>query len=98
NEALEILSPSALLVTRGEEGMTLYRSPGDSIHLDTRARDVYDVTGAGDTVSGIMTLGEALGLDRENVIKIANTAAGMVVGKMGTVAVEPDELKEALEE
>jgi D-glycero-beta-D-manno-heptose-7-phosphate kinase len=87
----------ALLVTRSEEGMTLYRqgsgkSKDQRLHVPTQAREVYDVSGAGDTV--IATLGVALGsgLPMDEAVRIANRAAGIVVGKFGTAVVTPQEL------
>ncbi len=96
-EAINSYDLAALLVTRGEKGMTLFDAAGGSRHLETEAREVYDVTGAGDTVAGVVCLGEALGADREQVIKLANVAAGLVVGRMGTVSVSASEIKEALD-
>lgn len=93
------LKLQALLVTRSEEGMTLYRAgtglrAGQSqrLHVPTQAREVYDVSGAGDTV--IATLGVALGsgLPMDDAVRIANRAAGIVVGKFGTAVVTPQEL------
>jgi rfaE bifunctional protein kinase chain/domain len=94
--AFDELSPEALLVTQGERGMTLYEAGGSPHRIDTEARDVYDVTGAGDTVSGVVTLGEASGVDRETAVSLANTAAGIVVGRMGTAAVTAEELREEI--
>lgn len=88
------LGLDALLVTRSEEGMTLYRPAkfGGRFHVPTQAREVYDVSGAGDTV--IATLGVALasGLPLDEAVRIANRAAGIVVGKFGTATVLPSEL------
>lgn len=85
------LGLEALLVTRSEEGMTLYRRAG-RLHVPAQAREVYDVSGAGDTV--IATLGVALasGTSLDEAVHIANRAAGIVVGKFGTAVVEPQEL------
>lgn len=87
----------ALLVTRSEDGMSLIRKGHDPVHLPTRAREVYDVTGAGDTV--IAALGAALASDLDIVTacEISNRAAGIVVGKLGTSTVTPQELKQDLE-
>ena len=93
------LGLDALLVTLGERGMLLLRggvAPGDAaLHLPTRAREVYDVTGAGDTV--IATLGAALaaGLELAEACTLANCAAGLVVGKLGTATVSARELERA---
>lgn len=85
------LALDALLVTRSEEGMTLYRSAG-RLHVPTQAREVYDVSGAGDTV--IATLGVALasGMAMDEAVRTANRAAGIVVGKFGTATVSAAEL------
>ena len=85
------LGLEAILLTRSEEGMTLYH--GDHVtHEPTHAREVYDVSGAGDTV--IATLGAMLasGASMEDAMRVANHAAGIVVGKLGTAVVHPDEL------
>ena len=89
------LQLDALLVTRSEEGMTLYQ-PGRVTHEPTRAQEVYDVSGAGDTV--IATLGVALaaGADMTDAVRLANRAAGIVVGKLGTAVVHRDELRQSL--
>ncbi|MGL4628056.1 MAG: D-glycero-beta-D-manno-heptose-7-phosphate kinase [Cetobacterium sp.] len=75
-----------LLLTKSEEGMSLFRND-ELINIPTYAEEVFDVTGAGDTVISLYTLGLAQGLDPEISAKIANTAAGVVVGKMGTSTV-----------
>ena len=87
------LKLQALLVTRSEEGMTLYRK-SSRVHVPTQAREVYDVSGAGDTV--IATLGVALasGMAMDNAVRMANRAAGIVVGKFGTATVTSSELIE----
>ena len=86
------LEIDALLVTRSEEGMSLYTAAGAD-HIPAVAREVYDVSGAGDTV--IATLGVLLGAgaDLPAAVRIANEAAGVVVGKLGTAVVTPDELR-----
>ncbi len=85
------LGLDALLVTRSEEGMSLYTADGAD-HIPAQAREVYDVSGAGDTV--IATLGVLMGAgaDLGVAVRIANQAAGVVVGKLGTAVVTPDEL------
>jgi rfaE bifunctional protein kinase chain/domain len=89
------LGLDALLVTRSEEGMTLYQE-GAVYHEPARAREVYDVSGAGDTV--IATLGVALaaGLSLSEAVHLANQAAGIVVGKLGTATVSQQELADSL--
>ncbi len=86
----------ALVITRGPEGMSLFRDGARPLHIPTQAREVYDVTGAGDTVIAVLTLGLACGADPESAARLANCAAGIVVGKLGTASVEPAELKRAL--
>jgi len=93
----EQLELQALLVTRSEEGMTLYEK-GSVRHQPARAREVFDVSGAGDTV--IATLGTMLGagMQLEDAVALANLAAGIVVGKLGAAVANPQELLEALTE
>jgi len=85
------LDLEALLVTRSEEGMTLYRA-GAALHEPALAREVFDVSGAGDTV--IATLGTmlAVGADYAEAVHVANVAAGIVVGKLGAAVVQREEL------
>ncbi|WP_274584787.1 D-glycero-beta-D-manno-heptose-7-phosphate kinase [Neisseria leonii] len=85
------LALDALLLTRSEEGMTLFRN-GVPHHQPTRAREVFDVSGAGDTVIGGMALALAAGLDWPEAMQLANAAAGVVVGKLGTAVCTFDEL------
>lgn len=89
------LGLQALLLTRSEEGMTLFRE-GEPHHQPTQAREVYDVSGAGDTVIAGMGLGLAAGLDLPEAMQLANIAAGIVVGKLGTAVCSFDELYDAL--
>ncbi|RQO77225.1 D-glycero-beta-D-manno-heptose-7-phosphate kinase [Aquitalea sp. FJL05] len=85
------LQLDALLVTRSEEGMTLFRAEG-ALHQPTFAREVYDVSGAGDTVIGTMGLALAAGLTLPLAMSLANAAAGIVVGKLGTAVCTQQEL------
>jgi rfaE bifunctional protein kinase chain/domain len=85
------LGIDALLITRSEEGMTLYRE-GSRMHVPTQAREVFDVSGAGDTVIATLAVMVARGSGLENAVRCANKAAGIVVGKFGTAVVRPDEL------
>jgi len=87
-----------LLVTRGEEGMTLFRPTGYSRHIPTFAREVYDVTGAGDTVVATLALALCARANPEEAAIIANSAAGLVVGKLGTASVSPAELIQAIQQ
>ena len=86
----------ALLVTRGEEGMSLFENDGRVTHIPTVARDVFDVTGAGDTVIGVFALCVAAGATFKEASVLANHAAGIAVGKVGTAPVYQDELKKML--
>lgn len=85
----------ALLLTRSEEGMTLYRDDG-VLHQSASAREVYDVSGAGDTVIAVLGVMVASGVSLEEAMRIANVAAGIVVGKLGTASVQISELQAAL--
>jgi len=87
----ERLGLGAVLMTRSEEGMTLYQR-GKRVHVPVQAREVYDVSGAGDTVIATVGVMLAAGQDLESAMRIANRAAGIVVGKFGTAVVYPDEL------
>jgi D-beta-D-heptose 7-phosphate kinase/D-beta-D-heptose 1-phosphate adenosyltransferase len=82
----------AALVTRGEEGMSLFTEDGAVTHIPTVAREVDDVTGAGDTVSATLTLALATGASFREAAVMANHAAGVVVGKLGTATVSREEL------
>lgn len=92
---LDDLATEAILVTRGDRGMTLVERSGDVTHIPTRARDVFDVTGAGDTAISALTLAWAAGADPKQAAAIANLAAGIVVGKLGTAVVSLEELRDA---
>ncbi len=81
-----------LLLTRSEEGMSLFSRDGSSTHVAARAREVYDVSGAGDTVVATLATARAVGCPIEVAMGLANTAGGIVVGKLGTADVTPEEL------
>jgi rfaE bifunctional protein kinase chain/domain len=85
------LAIDALLVTRSEEGMTLFSADG-VVSIPAQAREVYDVSGAGDTVIASLGALIAAGADMEDAMRIANEAAGVVVGKLGTAVAHPSEL------
>ena len=85
------LELEALLVTRSEEGMSLFSSAG-AMHEPTQAQEVYDVSGAGDTVIATLGLMMAAGINMQDAVRIANRAAGVVVGKLGTATVSHEEL------
>jgi rfaE bifunctional protein kinase chain/domain len=87
------LALQALLLTRSEEGMTLYDDAGE-LHVKAQAREVFDVTGAGDTVIAALAAMVAAGLSLREALPIANRAGGLVVGKFGTAAVTYEELFE----
>jgi D-beta-D-heptose 7-phosphate kinase/D-beta-D-heptose 1-phosphate adenosyltransferase len=90
------LNIDALLVTRGEMGMTLLRAHQAAIHLPARAREVYDVTGAGDTVIAVLAAVLAAGQTLPEAVALANLAAGIVVGKLGAATVSAPELRRAI--
>ena len=85
----------ALLVTRSEQGMTLVQPDKAPLHLPTEALEVFDVTGAGDTVIGTLAAALAAGEDFASAAALANLAASVVVGKLGTATVSPAELRRA---
>lgn len=89
---LEQLAPRALLVTRSEAGMSLFERDGGVTHIPTVAREVYDVTGAGDSVSTVFTLVLACGGSLLEAAVLSNHAAGVVVGKVGTATATADEV------
>lgn len=91
----EMLNCKSLLITLGEKGMAIFDGPNSAMKsLDTRAREVFDVTGAGDTVISAFSLAKAAGADMLTAAEIANYAAGIVVSKLGTATVTSSELKE----
>ena len=96
NNLIEKLHIDALLITRGEHGMTLVRKGEAELHLPAQAREVYDVTGAGDTVISVLASSLAAGQTLASATALANVAAGIVVGKLGTAAVSTPELRRAL--
>jgi D-beta-D-heptose 7-phosphate kinase/D-beta-D-heptose 1-phosphate adenosyltransferase len=87
-----------LLITCGKDGMVLFEPGLEPYKISTKAREVYDVSGAGDTVVAVLGLGIAAGLSIKDSISLANTAAGIVVGKVGTATVSRKELLQALEQ
>ncbi|WP_428311976.1 bifunctional D-glycero-beta-D-manno-heptose-7-phosphate kinase/D-glycero-beta-D-manno-heptose 1-phosphate adenylyltransferase HldE [Hydrocarboniphaga sp.] len=90
------LQLQALLVTRSEKGMSLLRPGQPALHLPTVAREVFDVTGAGDTVIATLTAALAAGADIEDAVRLSNLAAGVTVGKLGAATVSPAELRAQL--
>jgi len=94
---LNKLGSDAVLITRGEHGMSLFENNGEITHIPTVAKEVYDVSGAGDTVIGTVALSMASGASLKEAAVISNFAAGIVVGKIGTATVTPKELKDAVD-
>lgn len=90
------LSLESLLVTRSEHGMSLLRDDAEPLHLPTEAREVFDVTGAGDTAIAVLAATLAAGQDFAQAARLANFGAGVVVGKLGTATVSPGELLRAV--
>ncbi|HEY7495266.1 MAG TPA: D-glycero-beta-D-manno-heptose-7-phosphate kinase [Candidatus Tectomicrobia bacterium] len=88
----------AMLVTRGKDGMSLFHPPRVPVHIPARAREVYDVTGAGDTVVAAFSMALLSGLSLEEAARLANIAASIVVAKLGTAVATPEELRLALRE
>jgi D-beta-D-heptose 7-phosphate kinase/D-beta-D-heptose 1-phosphate adenosyltransferase len=86
----------AMLVTRGKDGLSLFQPPQAAVHIAAQARDVFDVTGAGDTVTATFTMALLNGYSMVAAARMANVAAGIVVGKLGTAVVLPEELRVAL--
>jgi D-beta-D-heptose 7-phosphate kinase/D-beta-D-heptose 1-phosphate adenosyltransferase len=95
---MRLLDGTALLITRGPEGMSLFRRPSAPIHIPALTREVYDVTGAGDTVTAALAMALAGGATLEQATFLANLAAAIAVGKVGTTAVTLRELADHLEE
>lgn len=85
-----------VLVTRGEAGMTLVLGRGEAVHIKAAAREVFDVSGAGDTVVAVVAAASAAGIPWPEAARLANAAAGVVVGKLGTAVARADELIAAL--
>lgn len=102
NKLCEDLDLNALLITRSEQGMTLVERglgegvPSQATHLPTHAQDVFDVTGAGDTVISVLATSIASGMPLIDAVRLANLAAGVVIAKLGTATVSVDELRQAM--
>jgi len=95
---IQRLELAALLVTRSEHGMTLLQKDRAALHLPTQAREVYDVTGAGDTVISVLTAALAAGKSLAEATALSNLAAGIVVSKLGTATVSVAEMRRAIRE
>jgi D-beta-D-heptose 7-phosphate kinase/D-beta-D-heptose 1-phosphate adenosyltransferase len=96
-QAMEIARLGAVLATRGERGMTLVVADCEPLHLSAEAREVFDVSGAGDTVIATLAVALAVGADLGQAARMANTAAGIATGKLGTAVVHPADLLGALQ-
>jgi D-glycero-beta-D-manno-heptose-7-phosphate kinase len=95
NELLRAWEPDLLLVTLGEQGMILFDQGNPPFHVPSRAREVYDLSGAGDTAIGLFTLALASGASAIEAAEISNHASSVVVGKLGTATLTPGELLES---
>ncbi|HEB75657.1 MAG TPA: D-glycero-beta-D-manno-heptose-7-phosphate kinase [Nitrospirae bacterium] len=93
---LRRLRCDAVLITRGEHGMTLFERGPSVSHIPTAARGAYDVTGAGDTVIATITLAHVSGADLRSAAVISNHAAGVVVGQVGTATVTPEQILQSM--
>ncbi|MEE9263796.1 MAG: PfkB family carbohydrate kinase, partial [Vicinamibacteria bacterium] len=93
---LSKLGCQAVLITRGEQGMSLFEKGKPPVHIDASAREVFDVTGAGDTVIATIAFALSGGASLADSARLANQAAGIVVGKLGTAVVDPEELLASL--
>ena len=93
NRLLRDWQPRCLLVTLGEQGMLLFEAGQAPHHIPTRAKEVFDVSGAGDTAISVFTLGLMAGATPRDAAELANRASGIAVGKLGTATVTPAELE-----
>lgn len=98
NTLVDLWQPKHLLMTLGPQGMLLNNAGHQNLHLPTRAREVFDVSGAGDTVIATVLLALAAGGDFVEAAELANIAAGLVVAKLGTATTSPAEILQAFEE
>jgi D-beta-D-heptose 7-phosphate kinase/D-beta-D-heptose 1-phosphate adenosyltransferase len=90
---MEMLRPECVVVTRAEHGMSLFMKSGEIVHIPTVAREVYDVTGAGDTVVGVLATALAAGATMVEAALISNHAAGIVIREVGTASTTPEEIE-----
>jgi D-beta-D-heptose 7-phosphate kinase/D-beta-D-heptose 1-phosphate adenosyltransferase len=95
-DILKTLRSRSVLITRGPDGMSLFEAGMKAIHIPTVAREVFDVSGAGDTVISTFTLALAAGAPLLRAAKLSNHAAGIVVGKLGTATTDQKELSAAV--
>ena len=91
------LGCDAVLITRGERGMMLVEGDGNPVNVDTAAREVFDVTGAGDTVIAALGAALAAGASMVEAAVLANHAAGIVVGKLGTATASAQEVLDSVQ-
>lgn len=90
------LQAQSVLITRGEKGMTLFEENGDITNIPAMAKEVFDVTGAGDTVISVLTLALSVGANMKEAAVLSNHAAGIVVGEVGTATLKASELEDAI--
>ncbi|HYB20575.1 MAG TPA: D-glycero-beta-D-manno-heptose-7-phosphate kinase [Thermodesulfobacteriota bacterium] len=95
-QLLDQLQSNAILITRGEKGMTLFQDTGEITNIPTMAQEVFDVTGAGDTVISVLTMALAVGANPKQAALLSNYAAGIVVGEVGTATLKASELEDAM--
>ena len=93
---MDKLKSRAVLITRGEHGMSLFEDGNEPVHIPTVAKEVFDVTGAGDTVIAVFSLAMACGADMVEAATLGNQAAGIVVGEVGTATVKVEQLEKAV--
>ena len=93
---LEIAEVEKLLITRSEEGISLFEKNGNRIDFPVRSKEVKDVTGAGDTVLAVMCLGMANGIDTSLAVQFANIAAGLAIERLGCVSISIHEIAKRL--
>jgi D-beta-D-heptose 7-phosphate kinase/D-beta-D-heptose 1-phosphate adenosyltransferase len=98
NELMKAWRPKHLLITLGEQGMLLFDAEKPPYHVPSRAREVFDLSGAGDTAIGLFTLALAGGATATEAAEISNHASSVVVGKLGTATVSPEELLRSFQE
>ncbi len=95
---LNLTHAEVLLITRGKDGMMLYQNKEEPVDIDTQAKEVFDVTGAGDTVVSVLGMALAIGFNYKDSAWLSNMAASIVVGKVGTATVTLNEINEYLQE
>ncbi len=95
---LNLTHAEVLLITRGKNGMMLYQNKEEPVDIDTQAKEVFDVTGAGDTVVSVLGMALAIGFNYKDSAWLSNMAASIVVGKVGTATITLNEINEYLQE